>query len=265
MHTPASPATNACSSSQGSIISTETPSSPVSELTTCPRTPPSPSEAAFICTICWQHQPSGSKPKLLGTSARIVCRACWRAVLDLSICWVCGECIVRGDEVVSLGWCFWHSGCFGCLVCRTRMDIPGLQSGRVSGHGITRQVRGGGEWVTWDCSDDDGIGKRRGIGIELDTIPLCNACSVETASENPNQVLERGLECVSSFDGGLSRDRLEMLTKAWQGDTTPFGRHLTRKPRRLRGAMGIEQELKRYINGSSVRYVSSNLQNRTFC
>jgi hypothetical protein len=145
------------------------------------------------------------------------------------------------------------------------MDIPGLQSGRVSGHGITRQVRGGGEWVTWDGSDDDGIGKRRGIGIELDTIPLCNACSVETASENPNQVLERGLECVSSFDGGLSRDRLEMLTKAWQGDTTPFGRHLTRKPRRLRGAMGIEQELKRYINGSSVRYVSSNLQNRTFC
>jgi hypothetical protein len=143
------------------------------------------------------------------------------------------------------------------------MDVPGLQSGKVSDHGITRQVRGGGKWGKWDGSDDDGIGKRRGIGIELDTIPLCNPCSVETASENQKQVLERGLECVSLFDGVLSRDRLEMLTKAGQGDTTPFGRHLNRTPRILRGATGIEQELKRYINGSSVRAVNPNLRNRT--
>lgn len=143
------------------------------------------------------------------------------------------------------------------------MDVHGLQPGKVSDHGITRQVRGGGEWGKWDGSDDDGIGKRRGIGIELDTIPLCNACSVETASENQNQVLEIGLECVSLFDGGLSRDRLEMLRTAGQGNTTPFGRHLTRTTSDLRGATGIEQELKSYTNGSSVRGVSPNLWNRT--
>jgi hypothetical protein len=129
MHSPVSPKTNAYSSAQRSFrCSNESPNFPASEPkpTKIPRTLPSPSQAAFICTICWQHQDPGTKPKLLGTSARIVCHACWRAVLDLSICWVCGECIVRGDEVVSLGWCFWHRGCFGCLMCRTRMNDAAL-------------------------------------------------------------------------------------------------------------------------------------------
>ncbi|KAE9379242.1 hypothetical protein N431DRAFT_364272, partial [Stipitochalara longipes BDJ] len=255
MHSSVSSTTDAYSPSKRSFeCSSGLPNSPVCEPTTIPRAPPSPSQAAFICTICWQHQPPGAKPKLLGTSARIVCHACWRAVLDLSICWVCGECIVRGDEVVSLGWCFWHRGCFGCLICRTRMSVSRLEAGGLPNHPA--------EWGRWGCSGDNESGKRRDVGIELDTIPLCNVCTVETAAESQNQVLERGLECVSIFDGGLSRDRWVMLTELAEereGEITLTRGLYTRSSRRLRGATGIEQDLKRYINGSSGRYTNDLL------
>ncbi|CZR54428.1 uncharacterized protein PAC_04312 [Phialocephala subalpina] len=142
-------------------------------------------EPVFICTICWRAQYFPSKPKLLGSSARIVCRPCWRAVLDLSICWVCGEYIVRGDEVVSLGWCFWHRACFGCLVCRTKISVP-----EEEGSAVSRR-------------------RRDGMGVELEEIPLCNVCGVKMSGESPGKVLERGVENVSRFDGGLSRERLE--------------------------------------------------------
>jgi hypothetical protein len=143
----------------------------------------SPGEPSFICTICWHAQYAPSAPKLLGTSARIVCRACWRAVLDLSICWVCGEWIARGEEVVSLGWCFWHWGCFGCLICGMKMGLGTME-------------------------------RRRGKeGVQLNRIPLCVVCRVETSGQSKGQVLKRGLETVSRLDGGLGRERLEMLAQ----------------------------------------------------
>lgn len=135
------------------------------------------------------------------------------------------------------------------------MSVPGSEARSVSDNTITQQMRKEGEWGKWDGSEDGG-GRRRGIGVELDTIPLCNACSVETEAEKQDQVLERGLESVSLFDGGLSRDRLEMLTEERKGEVTLTRRCLTKNPRRLRGVTGIEQDLKRYINGSSGRLVS---------
>jgi hypothetical protein len=142
------------------------------------------------------------------------------------------------------------------------MSVPGAEPGRSSNHGISQSGREG-EWGKWDGSEDDGAGRRRGIGVELGTIPLCNVCCTEIASESQHQVLEKGLESVSLFDGGLSRDRLKMLTEEREGEIKLTSRHLTRNPRRLRGATGIEQDLKRYINGSLGRYVSIGLQNRT--
>lgn len=60
----------------------------------------------------------------MGRESRIACEACWKAVIDLAICWSCGEIIVRESEVVSLGWCFWHKHtCFCCLLCGSKMDI----------------------------------------------------------------------------------------------------------------------------------------------
>jgi hypothetical protein len=135
------------------------------------------------------------------------------------------------------------------------MSVPGAEPGRSSNHGIGQSRREGARGK-WDGSEDDGAGRRKGIGIELDTIPLCNVCCIETASKSQNHILERGLESVSLFDGGLSKERLEMLTEEREREIELTSRNLTRNPRRLRGATGIEQDLKRYINGSSGRYVS---------
>ncbi|KAI9050056.1 hypothetical protein LZ554_006201 [Drepanopeziza brunnea f. sp. 'monogermtubi'] len=208
--------------------------------------PPS-KNPAFICSICWQRQPRGSKPKLLGASARIVCRACWRAVIDLSICWVCGECVVRGDEVVSLGWCFWHSACFGCLVCGTKLDVPGSVKSDIS---CTEESTGNrsGEWGKWSGSKEAGCaqGRTRCIGIELDEIPMCGVCEVENAGETTDRVLERGLETVTKSDGGLSRIRLNMLSGVGDEKRNDERHPLGSSPRGLKrfgGAFRTEERL----------------------
>jgi hypothetical protein len=219
-------------------------------------------EPSFICTICWQPQyrpsnpsPSTFGPKLLGTSARIVCHPCWCAVLDLSICWVCGEYIVRGDEVVSLGWCFWHRACFGCLVCGTKMNVPNHYSEYSSESKRLRSWKGNGDEVGIQTKS------KRCIGVELDEISLCGVCGIETAGESHGEVLERGLKTVSRFDGGLSRDRLGKLSEQ-QEEAKDAPRRLVRVPRRVRGATGIESELRRFINRSSIASMHRNVSLR---
>ncbi|TGO42477.1 hypothetical protein BHYA_0008g00680 [Botrytis hyacinthi] len=161
------------------------------------------SDPAFVCTICWSPQYLPSTPRVLGRSSRIVCHQCWRAVLDLSICWVCGEGIVRGDQVVSLGWCFWHRGCFGCLLCGVRLGE------RVLRECESECENGRGRYGN---NGEDGCGDRR-KGTELDKIPLCEWCETETKIKGygEKKVLERGLENVTKSDGGLTRCRLEKL------------------------------------------------------
>ncbi|KAI6246146.1 hypothetical protein HI914_05384 [Erysiphe necator] len=150
---------------------------------------------AFLCTICWQYQPRGIKPKILGQSARIVCEKCWCAVIDLSICWVCGDIVVRGDEIVSLGWCFWHISCFGCLVCGTQITLPKNEN----------KSKIGSEKFMGNFNGSSSK------GVELESVPLCHVCEIEMDGEENRQILERGLLTVSLFDGGLSRQRFEYL------------------------------------------------------
>jgi hypothetical protein len=203
-------------------------------------------EPAFVCTICWQDRPTGTKPKLLGTSARIVCHGCWSAVLDLSICWVCGEYIVRGDEVVSLGWCFWHRSCFGCLFCKTSMPVPHVENWE---DGIPIGTRN-------DANPIAGNTKPKCTGLELDEVPLCNVCMVEIAGETADHVLKKGLEIVTRSDGGLSRDRLGMLdgfkVEADRG-ILPATSHSPLLHRRLRDSQvkDIERDLVEFINSDS--------------
>lgn len=99
---------------------------------------------------------------------------------------------MRGDEVVSLGWCFWHKSCFGCLICGTRMSVP--------------------------VGDDVTERKAVGMGVELDEIPLCTVCSVELSGESEASVLGRGLENISRFDGGLTRERLQRWSEVNDGN-----------------------------------------------
>ena len=96
--------------------------------------------------------------------------------------------------MVSLGWCFWHRACFGCLVCGERMNLGAFEEE--------------GRWGAWD---EEAVGKRkRMIGVELERVPLCGVCEIETVQAPYEVLVERGLETVSRFDGGLSRDRLNM-------------------------------------------------------
>lgn len=88
------------------------------------------------------------------------------------------------------------------------------------------------------------------IGVELDTVPLCPNCEVETAEKPYAEVVEKGLETVSRFDGGLTRDRLEMLSEE-RGETKRVSRSRWRG--RFKGSSGLERELKRFINGSTSR------------
>lgn len=116
---------------------------------------------------------------------------------------------MRGDEVVSLGWCFWHRGCFGCLLCGMRL-----------GEAFLRDCEDRRERETGDLGighgDGDGNGSGCGNGrrgTELDKIPLCEWCESETKIKGygEKKVLERGLENVTKSDGGLTRCRLEKL------------------------------------------------------
>ena len=49
---------------------------------------------------------------------------------------------MRGDEAVSLGWCFWHRACFGCLVCGVGLPVPVTEGGN-------EVVGGEGQWGNW--------------------------------------------------------------------------------------------------------------------
>jgi hypothetical protein len=149
---------------------------------------------------------------------------------------------VRGDEVVSLGWCFWHRGCFGCLVCGARVDIPDSKDSRDDG---TRKR----EWGRWDGSHEE---RRRGVGVELESIPMCDVCGNDTDGTGQYEVLKRGgLETVSKFDGGLGQDQLPMLSDERDGNVKVASKHFLRIPRRLRGGCRLERDLKMFINGSS--------------
>jgi len=133
---------------------------------------------------------------------------------------------VRGDEVVSLGWCFWHWGCFGCLVCGERMAVPDVGK---EPNDDGEEEKEGERWGSWDSGLD--TKRRGGVGAELSEIPLCRVCGVETVGESRGQVLERGLQTIDKFDGGLSRDRLEMLSDEGTTDLRVAKRRKLQSPR----------------------------------
>lgn len=140
---------------------------------------------------------------------------------------------MRGDEVVSLGWCFWHWGCFGCLVCGERMTVP-ENDDVVDNGGEGKKREQNRSWGSWDTGTD--AKRRRCLGVELSEIPVCRVCTIETAGESRGEVLERGLETVDRFDGGLSRDRLGMLGDEGKTDLKVGKRRKLQPVRRSRGS-----------------------------
>ncbi|KAK7225531.1 hypothetical protein V2G26_013534 [Clonostachys chloroleuca] len=142
----------------------------------------------FTCTFCFRL--SSGPPQILGRSARLACKACCTTLLDLSIYWVCGELIFRGEDCVSFGWCFWHKACYGCLLCGNRLvhrgvKIPALFAGEPK--------------------------QKNGRGKELTEAPICAPCMVDSEVDGVNEevLVKRGLRRVERYDAGVTRKRWE--------------------------------------------------------
>ncbi|KAI0024613.1 hypothetical protein F4780DRAFT_724357 [Xylariomycetidae sp. FL0641] len=157
----------------------------------------------FTCTFCWHL--SRGPPRVLGrATARLACDACFRGLLDLAVCWACGELVVRGADCVSLGWCFWHRACYGCLFCGDRRvvtapTVAGLFRG---GDGGEEEEQGGRE----EGMRCDLATKR---GREISQVPMCAHCAVGCEADDQSKLAQKALRRVEREDGGLSRIRWE--------------------------------------------------------
>ena len=165
----------------------------------------------FTCTFC--HHLSDGPPRVLGRRARLACAACCAALVDLAVCWACGEVVYRGCDCVSLGWCFWHRGCYGCLLCGNRrvavgVTVAGLFDGEHEGEKQEREESG--EQTGYE---NDGASRAR----EVDEVPLCAHCAVEVEGQQLGEegivqkALDRGEKMAG---GGLSRLRWDRMAGA---------------------------------------------------
>ena len=95
----------------------------------------------YRCTLCYHPLLLDSKPRTIGPHigplspleercGRIICKACWRWIYSLAICWTCGEIVGRKEERVGFGWCWWHWGCLACVLCRVRHGCSKIRNDR---------------------------------------------------------------------------------------------------------------------------------------
>ncbi|KAL6909029.1 hypothetical protein GGI43DRAFT_166237 [Trichoderma evansii] len=111
----------------------------------------------FTCSFCCSTYIG--PPCVLGRSSRLACHSCSTAIFNLSICWVCGEVIFQGEGGVSLGWCFWHGDCYGCLLCGSRVIYRGVKARELfGGRGIEEVVE---VPLCWDCVIEMEVGEGR--------------------------------------------------------------------------------------------------------
>ncbi|KAI0602958.1 hypothetical protein F4775DRAFT_598136 [Biscogniauxia sp. FL1348] len=171
--------------------------------------PSSPNNLLFTCTFCW-HLSTGP-PRV-----------------------ACGELVFCGDEAVSLGWCFWHRACYGCLLCGNRAVAVGPPAGDLF---RDEDEKGGGE---------------RARAKEIEEIPMCGHCVVacEVDSLDREQRAQRALRGVDMADGGLSRKKWERERERERraDGSAVVSRKATGAIRRVPG------KISRAVEGVSTRY-----------
>lgn len=160
----------------------------------------------FTCTFCF-HLVRGP-PRILGRSVRIACESCYNTVLDLAICWVCGEVVYRGEECVSLGWCFWHRGCYGCLFCGSKRVANGPSLKELFEDAEVYVVMDPAQSNTNKSPDSLTTAK------EIDGIPMCANCMVGVEDDSQETVVQKAIRRVDRTDSGLSRQRWERAATA---------------------------------------------------
>ncbi|KAK4459139.1 hypothetical protein QBC42DRAFT_232386, partial [Cladorrhinum samala] len=154
----------------------------------------------FTCTFCWRlSSPSSSStlPRVIGRGARLACERCYASLLGLSICWVCGGLVYRGEECVSLGWTFWHRACYGCLFCGNKRVARGVTVGE----------------LYEDEEEDGNRGPPMDNGVrEIEEVPVCANCLVDLEAEDEKEIAKRAVRRVEKSingDGGMGRVRWE--------------------------------------------------------
>ncbi|KAI0128729.1 hypothetical protein BJ170DRAFT_721465 [Xylariales sp. AK1849] len=128
----------------------------------------------FTCTFCWHL--SRGPPHVLGSSNRLTCGPCYNALIDLAICWVCGEVVYRGND---------------------RRITQGTKVEELFDDDEESDTEG----------DEEGQEKAK----ETTDIPLCANCVVDTELDSPGQgtVVQKALKRIDMADGGMSRKRWE--------------------------------------------------------
>jgi hypothetical protein len=124
---------------------------------------------------------------------------------------VCGELVFRGDECVSLGWCFWHRGCYGCLFYGSRLIVVGPSVQKVfaerSPNDPTHNQRVASRNDEKSHVAEIGLSK----GLEISDVPMCANCAVDIEMDELDRaaVVQKALRRVDKTDGGLGRKRWE--------------------------------------------------------
>ncbi|KAK7970308.1 hypothetical protein PG988_009381 [Apiospora saccharicola] len=129
----------------------------------------------FTCTFCWHL--SRGPPHVLGRAARLTCEACYDAIIDLAICWVCGEIVCRGDDRrVTQG---------------TRIEELFLHDDEGSDGDDGQEG-----WDIWDVEHFK--------AKEILDVPLCANCvnEVEMDSLDRKTVMRKALRRTDKIDGG---------------------------------------------------------------
>lgn len=115
---------------------------------------------------------------------------------------------------MSLGWCFWHRACYGCLFCGgSRNLVKGAGVGEIfkepEGSG------GGGGGVDYQGEGGYGVEMGRRKAKEVNVVPVCGECLVEIDED----LEERAVERVGAVDRGLARERWKRLRR--EGKVSP--------------------------------------------
>ena len=114
--------------------------------------------------------------------------------------------IFREEECVSLGWCFWHRACYGCIFCSSRVLARGPS---------VRDL-----FFLPDCSSTKDETRRGGVN-EIEEIPLCQLCAreIEEDGVDEGEVMRRGLERIAVVDGGVTTQRIKLAAERIQLDS----------------------------------------------
>ncbi|KAI1769008.1 hypothetical protein GGR53DRAFT_529722 [Hypoxylon sp. FL1150] len=136
------------------------------------------------------------------------CTFCWH--LSRGPPHACGEVVFRGDDCVSLGWCFWHRACYGCLLCGSRLVVAGPKLAELfddndDGDRVAASTSARGN------REEGVVGLGLGPGKEIAEIPTCANCVVRSGVDSGNQqnVVQNVLRRVDRIDGGMARQRWE--------------------------------------------------------